>query len=291
MKYFIIENGLQAGPYSIYELKDKGLSSETLVWCEGLKDWTPAWQVAELKRFLEAGDTLATPPPYHPGVHQAAPEAPGPQSAACQQSAQPQPAAVPPVRRKSRVGCWIAALMFVIVLLALVLTCPGKADHQAKIKENVMLAFSKQQPDGNDLFSAGLKMMGQLLANGLVTEVLDKSLDYHNYFVFSTTSVRLLGETHTVSYGFLGKVFTASEADITKAIEAAGKALPGKAPMAVPGTATDKSNADNASGDLKDKVINSVGNMVKDKVKEETDSTTGESLGKLIDEVVGLFKD
>lgn len=291
MKYFIIENGQQAGPYSIYELKDKGLSSEMLVWCEGLKDWTPAWQVEELKRFLEARATASTPPPYRPETHQAASATPPPPSAAAEQPARSQPAAAQPVHHKSHIGCWISLLMLIIVLLALVLTCPGRDDHQAKIKESVMLALGKQQPAGNDLFTAGLQMMNKMMAEGFVNGVLNLNLDYHNYFVFSTTSVTLLGETHTISYGFLGKVFTADEDDISKVIEEESKKASDVFPIPLPSTPASDSVAGNVGDRLKDKVIKSVGNMVKDKVKEETDSATGEGLGKIIDDVIGLFKD
>ena len=74
MKYFIIENNQQAGPLSIYELKDKGLASDTLVWTEGMKDWTPAWQVDELKNFLYNTTSTSTPPPIPPMPAQPATE-------------------------------------------------------------------------------------------------------------------------------------------------------------------------------------------------------------------------
>ena len=54
MEYFIIENGKQAGPFSAKELIDnKHITSETLVWANGLADWTPAWKVEELKVLFE----------------------------------------------------------------------------------------------------------------------------------------------------------------------------------------------------------------------------------------------
>ena len=54
MEYFIIENSKQAGPFSAQELIDnKHITSETLVWAEGLADWTPAWQVEELRVMME----------------------------------------------------------------------------------------------------------------------------------------------------------------------------------------------------------------------------------------------
>ena len=55
MEFFIIDhNGQQAGPYSFDQLVQKGISPETLVWKQGMADWTPAWKVEELRAVLEA---------------------------------------------------------------------------------------------------------------------------------------------------------------------------------------------------------------------------------------------
>ena len=66
MNYFIVDNGQQAGPYTIDELVKRGLNSDTLVWAEGMTDWTPAWQVEELKSYLYAQQQAPTPPPVTP---------------------------------------------------------------------------------------------------------------------------------------------------------------------------------------------------------------------------------
>ena len=65
MNYFIVDNGQQAGPYTIDELVKRGLNSDTLVWAEGMTDWTPAWQVEELKNYLY-GQQTPPPPPINP---------------------------------------------------------------------------------------------------------------------------------------------------------------------------------------------------------------------------------
>ena len=81
MKYFIIVNNQQQGPFTIDELKQQGITAETSVWCEGMPQWAPASQVDELKDVLQEsanGDTTPTPPPF--------------ESAAQQQPQQPQPA-------------------------------------------------------------------------------------------------------------------------------------------------------------------------------------------------------
>ena len=55
MEFFIIDhNGQQAGPFSFDQLVQKGISPETLVWKQGMADWTPAWKVEELKAVLES---------------------------------------------------------------------------------------------------------------------------------------------------------------------------------------------------------------------------------------------
>ena len=61
MEYFIIENnGQQAGPFCLEQLVQKAITPETLVWAQGMKDWTPAWKIAELKTVLETVEAQPT---------------------------------------------------------------------------------------------------------------------------------------------------------------------------------------------------------------------------------------
>ena len=60
MKYYIAENGQQAGPFEPNELLLHGLTVNSLVWCEGMASWTSASQVPELMALL-SGQTY-TPP-------------------------------------------------------------------------------------------------------------------------------------------------------------------------------------------------------------------------------------
>jgi len=57
-KYYIVEKGQKSGPFSAEELKQKGLHRDTLVWTEGLDNWTKAENIPMLKEVLRA-----TPPP------------------------------------------------------------------------------------------------------------------------------------------------------------------------------------------------------------------------------------
>ena len=70
MQYFIVINDVQQGPFSIDELRQRNITSDTLVWAEGMPQWTPAWQVEELRPLFyvdaQTAQTAAqqqTPPP------------------------------------------------------------------------------------------------------------------------------------------------------------------------------------------------------------------------------------
>ena len=65
MKYFIIDNNEQRGPFTIDELYHLHITSETLVWNETMTDWTPAWKVQELKYILEQQHQSPTPPTFN----------------------------------------------------------------------------------------------------------------------------------------------------------------------------------------------------------------------------------
>jgi membrane protease subunit (stomatin/prohibitin family) len=60
--FFIVLNGAQAGPFDITALaaiaKDHSLTRETLVWRQGMTEWTPAGTVSELHALF-----VGTPPP------------------------------------------------------------------------------------------------------------------------------------------------------------------------------------------------------------------------------------
>ena len=57
MKFYYLENEKKIGPVSKKELASK-ISSNTLVWKEGFKDWTKAKDVSELKGIIAEGPPL-----------------------------------------------------------------------------------------------------------------------------------------------------------------------------------------------------------------------------------------
>ena len=59
-KYYYSDGKQQIGPLSKEELRSKGISKETLVWYEGLTEWTKAGDVEEL---VDLFSNTTTPPP------------------------------------------------------------------------------------------------------------------------------------------------------------------------------------------------------------------------------------
>lgn len=57
-QFYIALNGQQTGPFTIDDLKVKNIQRDTLVWTEGLDNWTKAEHIPLLKDVLRA-----TPPP------------------------------------------------------------------------------------------------------------------------------------------------------------------------------------------------------------------------------------
>lgn len=54
MKKFFYSNGQEkVGPLTLEELKQKDIQPKTLIWFEGLDDWTPAAELVEMKPILE----------------------------------------------------------------------------------------------------------------------------------------------------------------------------------------------------------------------------------------------
>lgn len=52
--YYIDSKGIQSGPVSPIEFKRYGINRNTLVWKQGMTNWTPAGNIPQLAPFVEA---------------------------------------------------------------------------------------------------------------------------------------------------------------------------------------------------------------------------------------------
>ena len=57
--FYLTPDGQQNGPVEGLKLKNYGVTPETLVWCDGMVNWTKAGDVSELAPLF----VMAPPPP------------------------------------------------------------------------------------------------------------------------------------------------------------------------------------------------------------------------------------
>lgn len=241
MEFFIIDrNGQQAGPFSFDQLVQKGISPETLVWKQGMADWTPAWKVEDLKAVLEAIEANQSNQnaQKQEGVQQ------GFQQGANQQQAQQQDyqkaqqeayqqgfkqgAAMnsnfqqQPKKKTSHFAIKMVIGLIIFILAIFAVTNPSADAHKEKVRTEASKAVEKAVGStDNNFFSQALRSVAKMMAGSMMDEAMNQLFEYHNYIVCSTGSVEFNGKPHTVSFGILGNVYTMNADDMVKALESA----------------------------------------------------------------------
>lgn len=219
MEYFIIKNNIQQGPFSVGELRLHDITSDTLVWAEGMAQWVPAWNVEELKPLFY-GDRPKTgtpaPPPVPAGPASGL-QAEIPTADAMRQPDNQEVPKTGTTGRSHKKRPWLIIIL-ASFLVFMGVTNPSENQHRAAVKENAAQGVVKSFAKDNDILSQGMSAIGYMIAVPLIDNILDYMLEYHNYLLFSTTSITTKKGDTVISYGFLGNVFTADAESVARAI-------------------------------------------------------------------------
>lgn len=214
MEFFIIKDKKQRGPYTLEQLAEMGITSDTPVWHEGLGPWKPAWQVEELKDLL-AGKAAQqpTPPPVPPQewADDSTETQPGEEENADGKDGK---------RRRRRAVKWLAAAA--VVFFILLITCPGEERHRQTVVDEIVEAAQREVPwqSGDDTPLGSFSgTIGNLIVSRFADAVVGQFMSVDNYVIFSVGTIRYGGETKTISFGILGHVFTFDADDIGKAVD------------------------------------------------------------------------
>ena len=326
MEYFIIENnGQQAGPFSLEQLVQKAITPETLVWAQGMKDWTPAWKIAELKTVLETVEAIkvnAANKEDAEGTSADANNGPEPTNfqAANQQSfQQAQQEAYQqgfqhgaamnkgyrqePEKKKSSKTLWKIVLgLIVLLFLVFAITNPGPDAHKEKVKTEAAKAIDKAtESSDNNFFTQSIRSIAKMMAGSAIDEVMNQLFEYHNYIVCSKGTVEFNGKQHTVSFGILGSVYTMNADDMVKALEGADNLQIEETTS----SSTDESpsvsdnNSDGSEEDglgtsvqkkLEDKAADKVSKKLEEKINQKLDEATDSStVEKILDKILELI--
>lgn len=242
MEFFIIDrNGQQAGPFSFDQLVQKGISPETLVWKQGMADWTPAWKVEDLRAVLEAieanqsnqnaqkqegvqqgfqqGANQQQAQQDYQETQQEAYQQGFQQGAAMHSNFQQQPKKN---KKKSHFAMKMVIGLIIFILAIFAITNPSADAHKEKVRTEASKAVEKAVGStDNNFFSQALRSVAKMMAGSMMDEAMNQLFEYHNYIVCSTGSVEFNGKPHTVSFGILGNVYTMNADDMVKALESA----------------------------------------------------------------------
>lgn len=306
MEFFIIDhNGQQAGPFSFDQLVQKGISPETLVWKQGMADWTPAWKVEELKAVLEA--IRANQQQDYQKAQQEAYQQGFQQGAAMNSNFQQQPK-----KKTSHFAMKMVIGLIIFILAIFAITNPGADAHKEKVRTEASKAVEKAVGStDNNFFSQALRSVAKMMAGSVMDEAMNQLFEYHNYIVCSTGSVEFNGKPHTVSFGILGNVYTMNADDMVKALESADNLhieesesnVSSDTPNMDSSDSEDQAESDEGSLSTKmqkkleekanqafDKAADKVSRKVEEKINQKLDETTdSSSIEKIIDKILELF--
>lgn len=311
MEFFIIDrNGQQAGPFSFDQLVQKGISPETLVWKQGMADWTPAWKVEDLKAVLEAiraNQQQAQQQDYQKAQQEAYQQG-FQQGAAMNSNFQQQPK-----KKTSHFAMKMVIGLIIFILAIFAITNPSADAHKEKVRTEASKAVEKAVGStDNNFFSQALRSVAKMMAGSMMDEAMNQLFEYHNYIVCSTGSVEFNGKPHTVSFGILGNVYTMNADDMVKALESADNLHIEESESNVSsdnpnmdGSDSEANVNDNDEGSFStkmqkkleekanqafDKAADKVSKKVEEKINQKLEETTdSSSIEKIIDKILELF--
>lgn len=300
MKFFVILNNQQEGPYTIAQLAEMGISAETLVWKEGMKDWQPAWTVSELRYILN--ENTKTEEYQRDSSNSMKQETTIP----------PMPPSTPHREEKKPQNHYLLKIIGGLVLLLLIimaLTNPNRESHENAIRTEVSKAVEKATTsNGNDIFSQGFGMMARMLAGNFIDSALANLFEYHNYLIFSKGTVTIQDKEHTVSYGIFGKVITMNSDDMIKALEGNNPENTSSDEYNSSESTTDENDLGESTTDERnlgeniqkkledranqamDKAADKVSKKIEEKINQKLDEATDSStIDKIIDKILELI--
>lgn len=327
MEFFIIDhNGQQAGPFSFDQLVQKGISPETLVWKQGMADWTPAWKVEELRAVLEAAEAnqsnqnIQKQEGVQQGFQQGANQQQDYQKAQQEAYLQgfQQGAAMnsnfqqQPKKKTSHFAMKMVIGLIIFILAIFAITNPSADAHKEKVRTEASKAVEKAVGStDNNFFSQALRSVAKMMAGSMMDEAMNQLFEYHNYIVCSTGSVEFNGKPHTVSFGILGNVYTMNADDMVKALESADNLhieesesnVSSDTPNMDSSDSEDQAASDEGSLSTRmqkkleekanqafDKAADKVSKKVEEKINQKLEETTdSSSIEKIIDKILELF--
>lgn len=107
----------------------------------------------------------------------------------------------------------IVFTVLILMVIALIATCPTKQAHTEAVMNAVNSVLSKRTDDTD-----GWELLGAMLGSKIANVVVEQKLEVKDYFIFSIGQMTFNGETKTVSVGLFNHVFTFDKEDMTESL-------------------------------------------------------------------------
>lgn len=203
MEYYIIENGERRGPFSLDQLATMNITSETLVWYEGLEDWKKAGDIDVVRAIIISRKAASA---AQGDAHEL-------------KTTVPEPPAVQGVKRSwwSRYVVLTFVLLIIATLVAaLYFTCPKKEAHKEAL---TVLANDVVKDEMNKLTGGVGRTFVQKLLAGVVENFYDDAFTTYDYKLFSVTKFDYDNHDNVVAVGVFGNVYTANKEVVAQYVE------------------------------------------------------------------------
>lgn len=141
---------------------------------------------------------------YYPSQIQTENEQPVPQ----------QPTTPPTPKKKVNWGVWAIVAVLVVILMAV--TCPAQDDHRDAVAKVCHEYINSRIDDPENPF----EMVGSFLANGVIDIGVKKMVTSEKYLIFSVGTLNKLDGTKVhVSFGVFGHVFTINKEQLEERLD------------------------------------------------------------------------
>ncbi len=109
---------------------------------------------------------------------------------------------------------FVFILVILSIAIAMVITCPEKVAHKAKVNEKLSEIFDKELKSNvvndDELIYAAI---GSAIGSKFLSVIVDQNLEVESYYVCSIGKMTLDGQTYPVSLGLFNHVFLLKDFD------------------------------------------------------------------------------
>jgi len=123
-----------------------------------------------------------------------------------------------------RRGCALSVIAVIVLLMAMVVTCPKARDHKEVLKIVLREVIEEKIDDvvSRDMLGSVVKLAGNMAMGSTSDYAIDRFIRVDDYFLFSVGRLRIGTTDRVVSIGVFNHVFAPDKDDILNSVKRYG---------------------------------------------------------------------